>query len=477
MSLNKIAVIGLDGVSWDILTKVVDSGYTPSLGETLDNSYKLVLESTMPPMTYPAWTSIASDVNPNKHNIFNFYYVEKSLKGFKWRVYSGHEVGYPRIHEIMALYKEKCLVANLPATYFVPSYVSKYCAVVSDWLSPRVKVNISNLYFMEKPFSLCLTEKDSTLSRLRKCVKKRVALITKTLLKAVELIKPRLIFLVFSEFDWIMHKDVEFLKGDIDRYREVVECIDNLIKELKKIGYSIAIVSDHGFHLFKRVVNVKYVLNELGYDAVKPGDFWKRKPIWKRFALNKIVKNVVKNVFRILKRSEHLIYERYIEADIFISESQFAQPLYVNPRIEVDKLVYELYQRYSHLFRILKGEEVYNRSYNQLAPDIILYPSTNNITLAAEIDEARLWVERQVADHHPEGVFSLEYSNCKSFDKVKAWNVLPFLLSSMGLSIPQDMDIDVDLLDLLDKYGFRYRLDKPIKPRWLLLKRLYSKLY
>ena len=479
VSLNKIAVIGLDGVSWDILTKIIDSGYTPFLGEILDNSYKLILESTIPPMTYPAWTSIASGVNPGKHNIFNFYYVEKNPKGFKWKIYSGREVGYPRIHEIMPLYKEKCLVANLPATYFVPSYVSKYCVVVSDWLSPQVKVNASNLYFLRKPFSLCLSEKDSTLSKLRKCIKKRVALIAKTLLKSVELVKPRLVFVVFSEFDWIMHKDIGFLKGDTNEHREVLEHVNGLVKGFKRMGYNIAIVSDHGFCLFKRVANVKYVLKELGYNAVKPGDLWKRKPIWKKVVSKRIIKNIVKSIFRVLGRNEYLIGERYVDADIFISESQFAQPLYVNPRIKVDELVRELDQHYSSLFKIIKGEEVYsNERYSRrFAPDIILYPSTDSLTLAAETSETGLWVEKQIADHHPEGVFSLEYSSCKSFDKVKAWNVLPFLLSFMGLPIPQDMDIDVSLLDLLDRYGFKYRLDKPIKPKWLLLKKLYSKLY
>ena len=192
----------------------------------------------------------------------------------------------------------------------------------------------------------------------------------------------------------------------------------------------------------------------------------------------RIIKNIVKSIFRVLGRNEYLIGERYIDADIFISESQFAQPLYVNPRIKVDELVRELDQHYSSLFKIIKGEEVYsNERYSRrFAPDIILYPSTDSLTLAAETGETGLWIEKQIADHHPEGVFSLEYSGCKSFDKIKAWNVLPFLLSFMGLPIPQDMDIDVSLLDLLDRYGFKYRLDKPIKPKWLLLKKLHSRL-
>lgn len=471
MGSSKIAVIGLDGVSWDILTKITDSGYATSLGETLDNSYKLILESTIPPMTYPAWTSIASGVNPGKHGVFNFYYVEKSFKGFKWRIYDGHEVGYPRIHEIMALYKEKCLVANLPATYFIPTYVSKYCIVVSDWLSPRIRVNVSELYFLEKPFSQCLSEKDSTPDKLRECVKERVALIARALLKGIELVEPRLVFLVFSELDWIMHKDVEFLKGNIDEYKEVIEHIDNLVRELKKIGYSIALVSDHGFHIFGKVVNVKYALHEIGYNTVKPGDFWKRKPICGKLISNRIIRGVIKSVFRTLRRNKRVSQERHIEADIFVSESQFAQPLYVNPRIEVDKLVCELQQHYGHLFRIVKGKEAYNGPYNKLAPDIILYPLTDNITLVAEIDEAKLWVERQIADHHPEGIFLLEYNSCKSFDRVKAWNVIPFLFSFLELPIPQDMDIDTSLLDLLNKYGFKYKLGKPIRPRWLLLKK------
>ena len=68
--------------------------------------------------------------------------------------------------------------------------------------------------------------------------------------KAISSLKPRLVFIVFSEIDWIMHKDKGFLKGiTIDYYKDIFENIDKFVKKLKRDNYRIIIVSDHGFKL------------------------------------------------------------------------------------------------------------------------------------------------------------------------------------------------------------------------------------
>ena len=131
--MSKLAIIGLDGVSWEIMDSIIGEGYFNVVSEILDRSLKANLISTDPPWTPHAWTSIASGVNPGKHEIYSFYNVKKLDRSFQSTLVTGREACYPRIHEILSLLKVKNLVANLPATYYTQAYVKKY-SVVSDRL-------------------------------------------------------------------------------------------------------------------------------------------------------------------------------------------------------------------------------------------------------------------------------------------------------------------------------------------------------
>ena len=68
------------------------------------------------------------------------------------RLITGKETCYPRIHEILSVCKIKNIVADLPATYYVAGYVSKYSVVVSDWLRPSIKVNIVRYSYLAEAF-------------------------------------------------------------------------------------------------------------------------------------------------------------------------------------------------------------------------------------------------------------------------------------------------------------------------------------
>jgi len=65
-------VIGLDGATWDVLDPMVRSGRMPNLGRLRERAVWGTLHSTNPPVTFPAWTSFATGVNPGKHGIFDF---------------------------------------------------------------------------------------------------------------------------------------------------------------------------------------------------------------------------------------------------------------------------------------------------------------------------------------------------------------------------------------------------------------------
>jgi predicted AlkP superfamily phosphohydrolase/phosphomutase len=68
---KKTLVVGLDAVCWDYLDPLLLSGKMPTLKRFMDNGVWGTLQSTMPPWTPTAWSSIITGKNPGKHGIFD----------------------------------------------------------------------------------------------------------------------------------------------------------------------------------------------------------------------------------------------------------------------------------------------------------------------------------------------------------------------------------------------------------------------
>jgi len=128
---KRVAVIGLDGMPWHILIKLVKNGAMPNLKKIMSHSTKGILKSTNPPITPTAWTSMTTGVNPGKHGVFGFM---KLTKGTDLSILNSYDVRYPRLHEMVALMGLKSLCVNLPLTY--PIYKIRNIHVISDWMAP-----------------------------------------------------------------------------------------------------------------------------------------------------------------------------------------------------------------------------------------------------------------------------------------------------------------------------------------------------
>jgi predicted AlkP superfamily phosphohydrolase/phosphomutase len=74
MSKNpKVIVIGLDGATWDLIKPWADEGKLPTFKHLMDEGARGKLESTTPPITFPAIPSFITGKVPQKHGVFNFY--------------------------------------------------------------------------------------------------------------------------------------------------------------------------------------------------------------------------------------------------------------------------------------------------------------------------------------------------------------------------------------------------------------------
>jgi predicted AlkP superfamily phosphohydrolase/phosphomutase len=72
MQKPKIFVLGLDSATWDLMRPWIDEGHLPNLAKLVAQGVSGKLDSAIPPLTPPAWTSFMTGKNPGKHGIFHF---------------------------------------------------------------------------------------------------------------------------------------------------------------------------------------------------------------------------------------------------------------------------------------------------------------------------------------------------------------------------------------------------------------------
>ena len=66
----RVLVIGLDGATFDLIEPWKEE--LPNLAGLMEGGAWGRLRSTVPPVTFPAWTSLATGTNPGRHGIFDF---------------------------------------------------------------------------------------------------------------------------------------------------------------------------------------------------------------------------------------------------------------------------------------------------------------------------------------------------------------------------------------------------------------------
>ncbi len=70
--MGRFLIIGLDGAEPSLLERWMAEGRLPHLAALRARGTCLPLRSTVPPATFPAWTTCVTGVNPGKHGIFDF---------------------------------------------------------------------------------------------------------------------------------------------------------------------------------------------------------------------------------------------------------------------------------------------------------------------------------------------------------------------------------------------------------------------
>ena len=70
--MSRVLVIGIDGGTFDLIRPWAEAGDLPNLARLMAEGVHGPLESTLPPVTSPAWPTFATGKNPGKHSVFDF---------------------------------------------------------------------------------------------------------------------------------------------------------------------------------------------------------------------------------------------------------------------------------------------------------------------------------------------------------------------------------------------------------------------
>jgi len=451
MSAKKVAVVGLDGVAWSVLRSLFDNDAMPFLHRITKNSARGILKSTMPPTTPPAWTSIATGVNPGKHGVFDFV---KFTNTYNTRILTSYDVQYPRIHEMVALKGMRSICINLPFTF--PILKIKNSMVISDWIGPKIYTYPKDLEEYAREYSSYSTFGKFSPDALYREVVKRVKVIN----NIIENFDWNFFSVIFIEPDHILHRYGIHL-GKYRIIREIFNEIDKTIEIFAKLSDLMVIVSDHGFSLYTHHININTFLERLGliaktYKRETKGivDFkaaGKRNvkhvrisPRLHKILSRKPIKAIIKCSYKLFTGKDLKVefpYPDPLKSKAFVPTKE-SFGIYVRDNSVVD-LILDKLRRLECIKQVWKREEIYHGPYTNLAPHIIFAPDFDRGFIIGSTMICPMFISKHKSYyHHPDGI-ALFYGKDVSagwLGTVNTVDIVPTIMKYLNLPLPHDTD-------------------------------------
>ncbi len=290
--MKKVLLIGLDGATLEVIRPMAQKGFLPNLKKMMEEGHADVLNSTMPPLSPVAWTSMVTGVNPGKHGIFDFMERDpSSLDKYRLKFLCGGNRRSEAIWSYLDRKDKKSIVMNVPMTY-PPDHINGVMVSGMDTPSgsqdyvfpPEMNevLNRDGQYIVEIPIDKELKKNPGLLySRYLKADDRMVG----AALRLMELVSWDFFMIVFTSLDRSQHLftrqwNWEHIDAERDKdavlkiYREMDRYIGTL---MEKAGPDVTtiIVSDHGFGYAPRSFSLNQWLISKRYMVVNEG-FWQK---------------------------------------------------------------------------------------------------------------------------------------------------------------------------------------------------------
>lgn len=263
----KVLVIGLDGVTFDVLGPWIEAGELPNLQGLMNRGAWGKLRTTLPPISSSSWSSFVTGVNPGKHGLVDFVYPgadsykvsminatsRRTRALWNWLNDAGYKVG----------------LLGIPTT-FPPEPVDGY--MVSGFLSPgpdsdwAYPIELKQELLAELgEFQLAPNERYRSTNHLDRFLADLTASVENRTQAALYLMRTKpwdLFTVVYWDTDMVQHETFRLLDTKHPRYdakeaaahqeqildfhRKVDADVGRLLAEVDS-DTLIIVMSDHGF--------------------------------------------------------------------------------------------------------------------------------------------------------------------------------------------------------------------------------------
>jgi predicted AlkP superfamily phosphohydrolase/phosphomutase len=108
-------VLALDGATFDVIRPMLERGRLPNLARWLEQGVARALRSTLPPVTFPAWSTFLTGLEPGHHGIFDF--TQKVPGEYRLRFVNSRDRAGRSLFARVCREGGRVLVLGMPATH------------------------------------------------------------------------------------------------------------------------------------------------------------------------------------------------------------------------------------------------------------------------------------------------------------------------------------------------------------------------
>lgn len=473
----RVLLFGIDGLTFDVLNPLIERGLLPNFQRVRDGGVQAILTSVTPPMTPPAWMSIATGLTPAQHGVYDFWEYEQTEQGPQAHVVT-HRKGGKAVWNILSEWGKRVIVMNVPLTY-PPEPVNGL--MLSGYMAPDMQAAITYPTAFKDELLQAVPEYQidldpaisggqigDPLAATLKMTRERLAMFRLVLDKPWDFC-----FLACSGADRIQHLRWDEIMAlhpqAVVYYQMLDEALGMMLKTLQADDL-LMIVSDHGFRGVRRKFSIQEYLYQRGLLAMRDTHNRRRAELLgkARGLIRKLHLQPLARLLRSkLRRTGVVAVEKEQHAarlpdlnwqctqawipsasgflagyaDIFLADTlseEAIQALMDDLRALRDPQTDEL------LITDMYREQVYGTGPFAPAERHLIILANKHTTLPTELGRAALWETSDVTSgiHDPDGVLILYGTHVQQGITIAArriYDIVPTILTYMGIMSPEQL--------------------------------------